>query len=458
MKNIVFIIGIFAYTNFCYAQKDSIKFTYNTNYLDNSKNDYLKIQPISSTYSTDENHLLKNSIVPVILFGATAATWNNKEDIRDVRNRYIPSFKASYDDYLQYAPAVAVYGLQLAGVKGRNNIKRATLSHASSLAIMGIIVNVLKKTTKIQRPDESANNSFPSGHTAMAFTNASFLHKEYGVVNTAYSIGGYSAATLTGLGRNLNNRHWVSDVLAGAGIGILSTELGYFFIDKFYKNKGDNIGLLSKVEGNDNPSFLALKAGPTIPITYFIDDRKDLGFEMGLEGAYYFSKNFGLGGEFGFTSFPIRSVKLDIEDNNGLQNVDMNYESLGFLNLSIGPYFSHSFSDKWEVSLKATAGISNPASGKIILEGDIIDTPNNKLDIVSYTPSTSFRRNYGGALTYKFKPELGLTLFSDFSQINTKIKYEAIEELIADEDDVENITEKEKIKFVTLGLRVTAYF
>jgi len=74
----------------------------------------------------------------------------------------------------------------------------------------------------------------------MAFTNASFLHKEYGMVNPAYSIAGYGSAAITGLGRNLNNRHWVPDILAGAGIGIISTELGYFFIDKIYKNKENN--------------------------------------------------------------------------------------------------------------------------------------------------------------------------------------------------------------------------
>ena len=106
----------------------------------------------------------------------------------------------------------------------------------------------------------------------MAFTNASFLDKEYGLVNPAYSIAGYSAATFTGLGRALNNRHWLPDILAGAGIGILSTELGYFFINKIFKNKGDNIGLISTIEGNENPSFLALKSGTSIAISNLLNE------------------------------------------------------------------------------------------------------------------------------------------------------------------------------------------
>ena len=51
------------------------------------------------------------------------------------------------------------------------------------------------------------------------------------------------------------------DILAGAGIGILSTQLSYFFIDKLYGNEGDYIGLLSHVKGNGYPSYLSVKLG-----------------------------------------------------------------------------------------------------------------------------------------------------------------------------------------------------
>jgi hypothetical protein len=86
-----------------------------------------------------------------------------KEQIRENRNRYLPNFKVPYDDYLQYTPALAVYGLKLAGVKGRNNIGRATLSYATSLAIMAILVNSIKYTAKVERPDGSKRNSFHRG-------------------------------------------------------------------------------------------------------------------------------------------------------------------------------------------------------------------------------------------------------------------------------------------------------
>ena len=66
-----------------------------------------------------------------------------------------------------------------------------------------------------------------------------FLHKEYGLTRSPwYSVAGYSIATLTGAMRMLNNRHWISDVLVGAGIGVMSVDLGYLFADLIYKDKG----------------------------------------------------------------------------------------------------------------------------------------------------------------------------------------------------------------------------
>lgn len=409
---------------------------------------------------------VKKSVAPTILFAAAAATWGEKENIREVRNRYLPAFKVKYDDYLQYAPAVAVYGLKLGGVKGRNNLGRATLSYGASLVIMGILVNSIKYTSKVERPDGSKNNSFPSGHAAMAFTNASFLHKEYGMVNPAYSIAGYGSATLTGLGRNLNNRHWLPDILVGAGIGIISTELGYFFIDKIYKNKGDNLSMLSRIQGNDYPSFLAIKLGTTLGTTNFLkeselDDKKQVGFEGGLEGAYFFSKKWGIGGDFSFSSFPIKPMKVNLDDGDSYGEHEIRTQSLGFLGAGIGPYFSHEFSDKWQLTLKATAGYSATASGKVFIKSDSIDNPNHQLEIARYKPKPAFRWNTGASITYKFNPGLGLTFYTDYNEIKSTIRYrfsDAIQENEELNEELNHLIAKEKINYVTLGLRLTAYF
>ena len=101
------------------------------------------------------------------------------------------------------------------------------MSNAFSGLLMAGFVNSIKYTVKEKRPDNTSNNSFPSGHTATAFMCATILHKEYGNKSPWYSIGGYTLAGLTGVTRQLNNRHWIGDILAGAGIGILSADLGY---------------------------------------------------------------------------------------------------------------------------------------------------------------------------------------------------------------------------------------
>lgn len=454
-KNILCLSMILLPFSFQYAQ-DSVRTEIITQPLIHTDS------PASKPFFQKE--WVKKSTAPAFLFIASAATWGERKNIREIRNRYIPTFKVGYDNYLQYAPTAAVFGLKLAGVKGRNNIGRATLSYAASIAVMGILVNSIKYTAKVERPDGSKNNSFPSGHTSMAFTNASFLHKEYGLVNPAYSIGGYSAAAITGLGRNLNNRHWISDVLAGAGIGIISTELGYFFIDKIYKNKGDNLGVLSDIEGNENPSFLSLKLGTALSTTNFLkqselSDKKEIGFEAGLEGAYFFSKKWGIGGDFSFSSFPIKPVQFPLDSEIG--SFDITTQSLGFLNFGAGPYFSHEFSEKVHLTLKATAGFSSGASGKVLVKSEIFDLPADEFQVAEYKPSSSFRWNSGAALTYKFNPELGVTLYADYNQTQSKITYHFNDILQNDQqmsESLNNDSTQEKISYIAVGLKLTAFF
>ena len=109
---------------------------------------------------------------------------------------------------------------------------------------MGTTVYAVKNITKVQRPDGSGSNSFPSGHTATAFAAAEFMRQEYKDASPWYGIAGYAAAMATGILRLYNNKHWVSDVVAGAGVGILSTKLAYWIYPaikrKFFKHKSIN--------------------------------------------------------------------------------------------------------------------------------------------------------------------------------------------------------------------------
>lgn len=155
-----------------------------------------------------------------------------------------PHAPVKIDNYLQFGPAAVALGLNVCGVKGKHSILDEGLIYLMSNAIMSGIVVSIKKTTPVLRPDMSNNNSFPSGHTATAFVSAEFLLREYIDVSPWIGIAGYGAAFLTGYLRMYNNKHWFSDVLSGAGIGIISTKLSYVLYDKIqpkvFKNKRKN--------------------------------------------------------------------------------------------------------------------------------------------------------------------------------------------------------------------------
>lgn len=161
------------------------------------------------------------------LYSQTDNDLLNKYEVQEARNEWMPKFHTHADDYVQYAPIVAVYGLNALGVKGKNNFGNRTAILIKSELMVGILTFSLKKITAVPRPDTGQPTSFPSGHTTQAFAVATFMAKEYGHKSIWYSIGAYTVATGVGAMRVMNNRHWVSDVLVGAGIGIFSTNMAY---------------------------------------------------------------------------------------------------------------------------------------------------------------------------------------------------------------------------------------
>lgn len=152
-----------------------------------------------------------------------------------------PLFAARIDDYLHLAPAAAVYALNLAGIKGKHNLFDATMLYATSAAIMGVSTHFVKQGVGRLRPNNDGYNSFPSGHTASAFMAAEFLNQEYREVNPWIGYAGYFVATATGALRVYNNKHWFSDVVAGAGFGLASTKISYLiypYIKSIFNTKG----------------------------------------------------------------------------------------------------------------------------------------------------------------------------------------------------------------------------
>ena len=169
--------------------------------------------------------------------------------------------KITIDDFSQYAPAAAVYALNFSGIKGKNNLRDRSIILGTSYLLMGSSVYVLKNSAKVERPDHSGFNSFPSGHTATAFAGAEFLWQEYKDVSIWYGISGYIVASGTGIFRIYNNKHWLTDVAMGAGIGILSTKVAYWmfpYIDKHIFKSTKNSSALVAPFYNGNQMGLGI--------------------------------------------------------------------------------------------------------------------------------------------------------------------------------------------------------
>lgn len=181
----------------------------------------------------------------LILYGVIGQNNKHLQKLNyNIRDRFTEKERHTRaDDYLQYTPMLAVYGLNALGIKGKHNFTDRTVILATAWIISGSTVQILKNTTEVMRPDGSAPVSFPSGHTATAFMAAEFLYQEYKDVSVWYGVAGYTVAAATGYLRMYNNRHWLTDVATGAGIGILSTKIAYWVhpvIKKtFFKNKNE---------------------------------------------------------------------------------------------------------------------------------------------------------------------------------------------------------------------------
>lgn len=223
---------------------------------ENPKMDSVQVEQIqidslsSNVHPWDSAHQFtyKKLIIPGVLIGYGVASLeidglkklnlSTKDEILEHQPK-----QTKLDNFTQFAPALLVYGLNAFGVKGKHNFKDRTAIYGSSLLIATAFVIPLKHMVKEERPDESNKLSFPSGHTAFAFASAQFMFREYQDTNFWLSISGYSFAAFTGVYRALNNKHWVGDILGGAGFGILSTELAYWLypkVQRIFSKKSSN--------------------------------------------------------------------------------------------------------------------------------------------------------------------------------------------------------------------------
>jgi len=226
---------------------------------------------VNQSQATHKQHVYKQLISPTVLvgFGALGLTSDGIRSInKSVRTAMNSDDGTSIDDYTRYAPMLSVYALNLAGIKGKNNFRDRTVIMLTSNLIMCGATMGLKKLAGVERPDGTTDNSFPSGHTATAFAGAEFLYQEYKDTNVWYGVAGYVVAAGTGLLRIYNDRHWLTDVAAGAGIGIVSTKIAYWIYPWMQRQLFGEHASENKITAMAVPFYNGEQAGLSVAIKF----------------------------------------------------------------------------------------------------------------------------------------------------------------------------------------------
>lgn len=259
--------------------------------------------PLSKTERFFQNRWVQSTYIGVPLILGGLVEQNHNYQFRSLRNKLLPTFHNELDNYTQYSPAIVMLGLKAAGVESRSSWSKMLSADAFSVLFVTAMTRSVKSWSNVQRPDGSNDHSFPSGHTATAFMTATMLNKEYGHRSPWVGYGAYTVAISTGVMRMMNNRHWMSDVLAGAGMGIIGTEFGYWLSDLVFPKEGKSDKIEDTyVDPARKPSFVGTFAGVYVPIVkHDISKSKTLkassGATMGVEGAWYPVQNWGVGGQ-----------------------------------------------------------------------------------------------------------------------------------------------------------------
>ena len=405
--------------------------------------------------------------VPLFIAGIIAKSEKNAFK-QQTKHSLVTKFKTGIDDYTQFFGPAAVVGLKLGGYEGRSDWPRLLASAGMSYGLMALFVNTIKHTAKEMRPDGSTANSWPSGHTATAFVGATLLHKEYGLTRSPWwSVAGYGVATATGVMRVLNNRHWISDVLSGAGLGILSGELGYAICDLLFKGKGllrnDIPGMANVIE---HPSFFSISMGigfGSRDLDFGLDmreygwtDNMNLKFRastaVGAEGAYFFNPYIGVGGRLRVKSTPIKGWNkitdfawedaaalydgiedLSDEDRKNLESeindIDFIIESdhLTEFAVDLGAYFNLPLSNRFALGSKLLIGrsimqelnLDAKLKGKEYNKGDKPGQPTGsdfdlEWDYFTVDANNSMKFGTGISLTYAYKQNFSWKVFLDY--------------------------------------------
>ncbi len=245
-------------------------------------------------------------------------------------------------DVFQYAPIALPWVMKISGSPTRSGWGQMAVSHAFGIGLMAGSVKLLKDVTDEMRPDGSGYGSFPSGHSAWAFLGATMISRELGWRSSWYSFGAYTFATGIAVERVLSKRHFPADVVAGAGIGVLTGELGYLLGDIIFgKDKIENYREV--VYCNKNKLNLSLETDMLFTLGDININSVCINHGVGLKTALSIGvpivNNCGVDVKLGLQTTPIF-----LTDANAIKKYVAPYNRIGVV---VSPYYRKPIADRF---------------------------------------------------------------------------------------------------------------
>jgi membrane-associated phospholipid phosphatase len=153
--------------------------------------------------------------------------------VKDHFTGKLPTPPTKIDQLLKWVPVASVLLADIKKTEAGTEVAKHLKAIALSETVLNALLFPLKKFASRNRPDSNwKTDSFPSGHTATAFMGAEILNQALKDRAPSLRYSGYAIAAATAAIRVYKKKHWLSDVVAGAALGIVSARIALWVMHK----------------------------------------------------------------------------------------------------------------------------------------------------------------------------------------------------------------------------------
>lgn len=224
-------------------QRYTLILTFAFIFNDNLLFSQLKIDSASESkeHLTAHRRSCLDFVAPTLTLGL-GTSWLFSRNVRELDILTNKQWKGSnhtdfhIEDYLQYSPTALLLLPDQVGINYLHPYHQRFIYTLGTISLSIGVTHAIKALQLRQRPDKSNSKSFPSGHTSFAFATADLVYMETRHNTKWIGICVYTAATMVGFLRIRHEKHWLTDVVAGAGIGIITNRTSFYLLKKMKKH------------------------------------------------------------------------------------------------------------------------------------------------------------------------------------------------------------------------------